>query len=311
MVSSLMNTVNVTANKISFWTKQHAPQILIVGGVTGMVGATVLACVATAKASEDIGEAQVELDAIEETKKTNDTYTDEEMKKDKRRVHMRLAGKLMVRYLPAAGVAVASGAGILMGANILNKRNAAQAMAISSLALKAKKLKNGLLEELGEEEGGRLYNKIIYGLEESEVKETVTDEKGKKVVKHKVKFVGDGAEEPQEISYVRRFDWTCPYYSDDPTYNLFFVRSQQNWANDKLRADGHIWMNTIDKALGFKETKAGQSVGWRYDPSDPYIDNFVDFNITEAYAVDDYGVTRPVIMIEYNVDGSILNKVDF
>ena len=309
---AIVNSLGSMVNKVGFWGKQHAPEIMIIGGVVGGTVATGLACYATYKASEDIGEAQAEIEAIEDTLKNVEDYTEESAKKDRRRVHLNLAGRLALRYAPAVGVGVASAASILGGANILNKRNASLAITASSLAAGIKDIRDGLIKEYGEEEGKKLYNKFRYGLTEEEVKEQIVDENGKKkTVKKKVMLV-DPESKVRDVSYVRRFDWHNPYYlEDDPSYNIFYVRSQQNYANDKLRADHRLFMNAVDKALGFPETKAGQVAGWRYDPTDPRIDNFVDFNIEEVWEHDEYGTMRPVIYIEYNVDGSILNKVNW
>ena len=307
---AVFNTLGTVVNQIGLQLRKNAPQIMIVGGIVGGVTTTVLACVETAKASEIIGEAKEELNCISETlKDETKEYTEEEAKKDRTRVYVRTTGELAKTYAPAICVGVASTACILGGAGILNNRNAGLAMAVSSSTLKLKKLRDGIIDELGEEEGKKLYNKISYGIKEEEVKEKITDENGKtKTIKKIVKSIDS---ESKNISYVRVFDWTNPYYSDDPNYNSFFLRAQQNYFNDKLHADGHLFMNDADKALGFPKTKAGQVVGWNHDPDNPNIDNFVDLNVTEVEKRDEYGIPHIVFVLEYNVDGSILNNVNW
>lgn len=306
----MFNSLSNLCRNIGFKAKQHAPEIMTIGGVVGWVAAAGLACYATVKATEDVGEAKAEITAIEETKAKSDTYTEEDYKKDKNRVYWQLTGKLARRYALPVGLGALSTAGILSGAKIRHSRYLTAAASSASLAATVKDIRDGLIEKFGEEEGKKLYNEIRYGLTEVEDKEQIEDENGKKRTCRK-KMLMAGSKDVRDISYVRRFDWHNPYWSEDQTYNLFFVRAIQNWANDKLRADGRIFMNDEDKALGFPTTKAGQIVGNRYDLNDPHIDNFVDFNIQEAWDFDENGVRRPIILIEYNVDGSILDKVDW
>lgn len=314
----IFSSLAMFANQAGFQLRKHAPQIMILGGIVGGATATVLACRATIKAKPVIEEAKQDVDEIRTARNEDlEGYTDKDARKDLAKVNARTAIELAKIYAVPAALGVASIASILGGTGILNKRNAGLAIAASSSALEVKKLKDGLVREYGEEKGKELAQKFIYGIEESEEKEKITDENGKTKTIKKLKKKVDG--EVNQISYVRQFDWTNPYYTDDMNYNLFFLRAKQAIFNDLLKAGGHLFMNDADGELGFDKTKAGQIVGWNYDPDNPYIDNFVDLNLVEAEAPYEYFdrdgeshiIMRPVIMIEYNVDGSILNNVDW
>ena len=314
---SLLNTLGSVVNKVGFWSRQHAPQLMIVGGIVGGVATVALASAATLKASEDVGEAKAELAAIEETKAKSDTYTEDQVKKDRQRVHLRLVGKLAMRYAPAVGTGVASTALVLGGANILNRRNTALAVSLASSTATIKDIRDGLIKEFGEEKGKEIYNKIRYGLKDEEVKEEVIEDGKKKKVKAKL-MVTDDENKPRTLSYVRKYDWHCPGWINDMTYLQFWCRSQQNHANDLLRANGYLWMDQVDGEDGFRFTNltpeqkmAGRTVGWRIDPNDTTIDNFVDFNIQPAWEFNEDGQKVPVIYMEYNVDGSIFNKLNW
>ena len=309
MVSS---SISSFFNNVGFQLKKHSPEILTGLGVAGYAGATVLACVATVKVVKVIEEAKEELDGIDESvNDPNSSYSEEDAKADRKKVYLHSAGCIAKHYAPAVGLSIASAASIFYANGVLNKRNAGLAASLASSTLGLKEYRRRVIEKFGDD-GKELDKAFRYGLKEEEIKEEIVDENGKKkIVKKKVKTI-DSNSKVKNVSYIRRFDWTNPYYKEDINYILFFLRSQQNYFNDKLRAypkNGHIWMNSVDTALGFKETEEGQIVGWRYDPDDPYIDNFIDFNLCEAYAEDEYGIKRPVVMIEYNVDGSILNKI--
>ena len=306
-ISSITNTVNLEL-------KKHGPEILIGAGLIGGAVTVVLACIATTKATEVIGEAEAELDAIDDTLKTNDTYTEEEAVKDKRKVVLKAGGKTLGLYAPAIGVAAASTASIICGAGWQNKRLLGATSLATAASIGIKDIKDGLIKKYGKEEGLKLYNELRHGVKEEVIEEEVTDKNGKtKKVKKTVRVL-DKESKVKNISYVRVYDWHNPYYRDDMTYNRFFVNAQQNYFNDKLKSfvrGGYVFMNEVDEALGFPKTEAGQIVGWRYDPDDPRIDNYIDFSVTEVYKDDEYGIKRPVLILEYNVDGSILNKVDW
>ena len=314
----MFNSLTNIANVVGFQLKKHAPEIMIIGGIVGGTTATVLACIATTKTGDIIDEAKEELAIIRKSREDNSKeYTEKDAQRDITKVYARTGLSLAKNYSVSAIIGAASIASILGGTGILNKNNAGLAMAVSSSALEVKKIRDGLVKEFGEEKGKELYSKFIYGIEEGEIKEKIKDENGKvKTVKKVTKKV-DG--KPIPISYIRQFDWTNKLYNEDMNYNWFFLRSQQNYFNDKLTADHFVFMNDVDKALGFDRTKPGQSVGWHHDPDNPYIDNYIDFNLTEAEAPYEYTdkdgnigvVMRPVILMEYNVDGSILNDIDW
>lgn len=67
-------------------------------------------------------------------------------------------------------------------------------------------------------------------------------------------------------------------------------------------------MNDVYKSLGLEPTKAGQVVGWIYDPENPDIDNYVDFGIydvsNERKRAFVNGYERN-ILLDFNVDGNI------
>ena len=64
--------------------------------------------------------------------------------------------------------------------------------------------------------------------------------------------------------------------------------------------------------LGAKRTKAGAQVGWVYDEANTFGDNFVDFGIfdtTRSKARDFVNGYEKVIVLDFNVDGYILDLI--
>lgn len=313
-MGQFLDKIARTVNLAGIELKKHSPEILTGIGIVGGITATVLACIATVKEQEIIGEAEAELDAIDKTLADKEDYTEEEATKDKRKVILRTAGKTAANYALSATVGAASVTSIIVGAATQHARVVDATGLATAAGLGLKGIKDGLIKKYGKEEGLKLYNELRHGVTEEEIEEEVVDKNGKtKKVKRKVKVLEEKAK-PKTVSYVRVYDWNNPYYREDMTYNRFFVNAQQNYFNDKLKSfvkGGYVFMNEVDEALGFPKTEAGQIVGWRYDPDNPNIDNYIDFCITEVYKTDEYGIKRPCLILEYNVDGSILNKIDW
>ena len=173
-----------------------------------------------------------------------------------------------------------------------------------------KDYRQGVVNRYGEE----VDRQIRYGYVTEEIKEKVTDENGKtKTVKKTVNVLPEEVAEEyrnNELDYCRIFDWSNPFWQGDISYNLTFLRSQQSYFNDLLRANGHVFFNDVLKTLGFKPTRAGQVVGWKYDP-DNDGDGYIDFRISETYVEDEHGSRKKVVLLDFNVDGNILDTVNW
>ncbi|MBO5319039.1 MAG: hypothetical protein J6B01_04425 [Ruminococcus sp.] len=108
-------------------------------------------------------------------------------------------------------------------------------------------------------------------------------------------------------NYARIFDDGCVGWCKDPEYSLMFLKMQEQYANDILRAKGHIFLNDVYDLLGIPHSKAGQIVGWVYNEENPLGDNYVDFGINQN---EDFvnGLSN-VAMLDFNVDGNILDRI--
>lgn len=66
------------------------------------------------------------------------------------------------------------------------------------------------------------------------------------------------------MSFTAIFDTTNPNWLNDQQHNELFLRMQENWLNDLLRARGHVFVNEVLGALGIAHTPQGQLEGWIY-----------------------------------------------
>ena len=60
--------------------------------------------------------------------------------------------------------------------------------------------------------------------------------------------------------------------------------------------------------LGYDGTKAGQVMGWIYDPANPNVNNYVDFGVFNSHSLSSKefldGATDCVVL-DFNVDGNV------
>ena len=315
----IMNNITRTLNKAAFKFKKHSPEILVVAGVVGIVGSTVMACKATTKVNDILDDTKDQLDKIHEAGerlengetlmlKDGEEYTVEQNKKDLTIVYAQTALKFAKLYAPSVIIGGLSITAILTGHNITRKRNIALAAAYTAVDKSFKEYRGRVVERFGE----ALDKELKYGIKSKEVDEVVTNEDGTESVVKKTVDVVD-ATNPMNVSeYARFFDDGCAGWTKDPEYNLMFLRDQQRYANDLLKSKGHLFLNEVYDLLGIPRTKAGQIVGWIYDEKHPNGDNFVDFGIydTNKTANRDFvnGYER-TILLDFNVDGNIWDQM--
>lgn len=288
--------------------RKCSPEILVIAGIIGTIGSTVMACRATTKLSSILEESRKDADDIHqyaETEGFSEKYTEKDMNKDLTIVHAKSAVKVIQLYAPAIGLGTLSIAAILGGHHILRKRNVALAAAYAAVEKSFKDYRGRVAEKFGE----AMEKEIRYNISEKEIEEKVVKEDGTETVeKRLVKTV-----DPNNYSeFARFFDDGCLGWDKDPELNLLTLRKQQEYATDLLRAQGYLFLNDVYEMLGIPKTAAGQVVGWIYNEKHPVGDNYVDFGI--------YDIEKPrnrdfvngyerTILLDFNVDGNILNKI--
>lgn len=291
-------------HKCEFKVRKHSPEILATVGVVGVVASTVMACKATTKLSEILDDTKESIDKIKEVEqdpKYEDKYNAEDAKKDLSIVYVQSGVKIVKLYLPALAIGTASLGCLLASNNILRKRNAALSAAYMTVDKSFKEYRKRVAERFGDE----IEKEIRYNIKAQQIEETVVDENGNETtVVSEVK-----AADPNMYSdYARFFDESCAAWKNDPEYNLMFLKAQQQYANDLLKSRGRLFLNEVYRMLGIDESKAGQVVGWIYDPECPVGDNFVDFGIYDMSKervrafVNGY---ESNILLDFNVDGNI------
>lgn len=302
----VLNGVSRTFHKVGFGIKKHSPELLVGAGIVGVVTSTVLACKATTKLEGILDKTKKDVELIRScvgNKDLPEEYTVEDSKKDLAITYVKTGLEIAKLYAPAAILGTVSIGCIVASNNILRKRNIALVAAYTTVDKSFKEYRNRVVERFGKE----LDRELKYDIKAKEIEETTTDENGEtKTVKKTIEVVDPN----MRSEYAKFFDDGCKGWKKDAEYNLMFLRQTQEYFNQKLQAVGHVFLNEVYEELGILKTKAGQIVGWIYEPENPDRDNYIDFGIYDLHnekARDFVNGYERTILLDFNVDGPIVD----
>jgi hypothetical protein len=284
---------NIASSKVArqlLLAKKNSPGVMFYGGLFGFGTTVVLACKATLNLEERLDEVMAESIARERV-------GPKELEKNAARHKVETARGIAKLYFPAVAVGVVS-VSMLTGSHVtLTKRNAAVVAAYSALDRGFNEYRDRVRTELGEEKELHLRHGT----------QTVSEQKVGK--DGKPKTVESIVPHGTPSVYARFFDEFSSHYTREPEYNQIYLNCQQNYANDRLRARGHVFLNEIYDMLGLPRSKAGAVVGWVMSKNG---DNFIDFGIysgsderTRSFV---NGAERS-ILLDFNVDGVIYDLI--
>ena len=300
-LQNIANFVTSKAGRKVLVLKKHSPKIMFVAGVIGVGATVVLACRATLKVDQVLEEhekkvAQINNAVVLGEEKFAD-YSDSDKQRDMAMLYVKTTVEFIKLYGPSIVLGVTSIA-LLTGAHlVLSRRNVALAAAYAALDKGFQEYRQRVSDQLGPDKE----RDLRLGLEEHEIEE---DGK-KKVIKTSI---------GGRSIYARCFDETSTSFVKDPrmgpTYNPTFLRTTQDWANDKLRANGWLTLNEVYEMLGMGKTKEGMVVGWVLDSKTG--DGYVDFGFWDSnqQLVTEFILGQaPGIWINPNVDGYIYDQL--
>lgn len=279
--------------RASLKAQKHSPTILFVGGVTGMVASTVLACKATLHLEEVLNDQDEKLSKARELAGLGlSEYTLEDRERDIRIIKVQAAVTIGKLYAPAVIVASVSIAALTRSHIVLNKRNAALTAAYAATEKAFREYRERVAKEFGEEKEAELR----YASEDREVVKDTKNGPKKKTIKG---AGSDGASQYAKFFRPDNKNW-------NPTHelNLMFIKGVQNNLNDNLRTKGHVFLNEAYDALGLERTKAGAVMGWLWGRTD-ISDDEIDFGVWTDKNLDrfhDYMIGREAeLLLDFNV----------
>lgn len=295
--SSIKNLVTSGAGRQLLQLQKHSPSIMIGVGALGVVATAVLASRATLKLDEILVDAQKDLRTIDEIADRSSNISEDDKLQAKSWVYAKAGLGIAKLYGPTFVVGAVT-IGCMFGSHsIMTKRNAGLAAAYTALEKGFKQYRERVAADLGEDKD----LEYRYGLKDEQV---VIEDNGDE----KVTIVKKATDASPSI-YARFFDETNRNWTRNADNNRFFLRAQQNWANDKLQARGHLWLNEVYDMLGMEHTSAGAVTGWVISKDG---DNYVDFGIFNGDSVaarEFVNGNNYSVLLDFNVDGVIFDKI--
>jgi Family of unknown function (DUF6353) len=290
-------TISRRVNRQKLVIKKQSPHIFFVAGIAGSVTSTVLACRATLNLSDTLTEIEGDLASVKKIKSAYDNlgvvdvdndYPPEQLRRDVAFSYAKAAYKLGRLYGPSVGVGIVS-VGLLTGAHVsLSRRNTALMAAYATVSKAYDDYRERVIQELGAE---------------------------KELDIRHAKIASNSTPDGDEVSvvdpnnwspYARFFDEGSPHWEKNAEFNRLFVQCQQNYANEKLRAQGHLFLNEVYDMLGIDRSSAGSVVGWVIGKDG---DNYVDFGMYQAVSSRFINGWERSILLDFNVDGVIYDKI--
>jgi len=271
--------------------KKNSPGIFFAAGIVGVLGGTVLACRATMKMGPVADELENDIKQIKEVKELYEQdseakYNDTDYGKDMAYAFGKAAVRTAKLYGPAIAVGI-GGIALLTGSHvILVRRNAALTATVGVLAKAYDDYRARVRAEYGDEADAD------FALGVTEMEEVTLDD-GTKAILKKFKH---GHWSP----YAQSFDPSNRNWERNEEYVRMFIDAQQTWANHRLRAYGHVFLNEVYDMLGMPRTPTGQLVGWVKD----HGDNYIEFKL---YPYQDR--ESGSIVIDFNVDGQVYDLI--
>lgn len=294
--------------------KENGPDILMYGGLVGAMGSTFLASRASYKLVPKVEQFKSRFDAVEyalidETR--DDNYTVEDAKKDRYIITVQSVVDVAKLYAPAVILGTVSVGCILKSHNMLKQQVVSLTAAYTTLAVGFSAYQERVAAKYGEEQELA----IRYGTTTELFEGTEINEKGKeKSVTKEVQVIDENAKTgPYSDFFMQGND----NWEKDQSYNLMFLTSRQQYANDLLKMHKKVYLNDVRKLVGLPITDDGQMVGWIYDPENPEHngDNYIDFGIKELTLKQQFDMDadyrnpkEPVILLTFNVDKGIVWK---
>lgn len=271
-------------------TKKNSPHIFFGLGIAGIIGSTVLACRATLKLDKEIDKIKTDIDVAKSMSDavavTNGAYSEMDYRKELTRAYAKSGVKIVQLYAPSIVLGTASIAA-LTGSHVqLTRRNQALTGALTLVTTAFEDYRERVRDELGEEKE----NDLFRGVTEKQI----TEEGKKKLVKTQTGKILS--------PYARLFDkdtsWCWKPHAES---NRIFLTVQESYANNQLKARGHVFLNDVYDSLGLERTREGQIVGWLYENG-----GFVDFGLNN----DGANPLEPSIWLDFNVDpGTMYDKI--
>lgn len=309
-------------NKFGLVLAKHGPKIMIWSGCGGMLLSIYEFCRAAKKSVPITQEHQEKMVKIQEEidrqiviygKDSYDKKACGKMIFDEKRDYAWKMSKLYFRPTIEASVSMCL---ILGGEGIISRRLGRISAYAGALEESFGRYRENVRLDAGEDKD----REYLTGIQRKQVEAVITDDDGNEKKVDADVYVRKNDDTNPSI-YAFFFDEYSTKWVNNAFANLLFLRSEQSWANDILWTRGYIFLDEIIDALGIQVSREKREmmriVGWYLSEEDRKERRLekrkkVDFNIynltqaTKRAFIDGY---EPSVLLDFNVDGVIWDKV--
>jgi hypothetical protein len=280
-------TITRTVGRSVLRTKHHSPALLFGAGIVGLGATVILACRATLKVEEVLTEHAKDMHDINRIENSSNIRSSDDQDYDQMRRHITVTTslKLVKLYAPTAVAGVVTVACLTTSHRQLTNRNAQLAAAYVTLQRFLEGYRGRVREAIGEDREKEVY----YAATPVELAQD-TPNGPKKIY---------GTAPGQRSPYSQMFDDNNPNFQESATFNEHFFRIQGELLTNKLRSQGHLFLNEVYDRLGLPRTATGSECGWLSGSKNS--DDFVDII---AIPMHDF---HGSYMLDFNAAGYIVN----
>lgn len=282
-----------------------SPTLWVVGGVAAMGASVIVACRQTA-ALETVLEPHVE--QLEKLKVAQDALTTnshkvktrdgnlvsmEDISKDRFSTYIKAGVDCSRLYAVPLVLFIGGACMVFKGHSILQQRNAALAVAFTTLKKSMDAYRARVIAEQGHEADQRFLNGHT---------EMITGKDG-----YSQRVATRNWKAPEDV-YDRVFSQeNSKFWENDLGTNKHFISCQQRYAQQVLNHDGYIYLADVYKGLGLAPSATAQLVGWkiRYLPDGTKDIPIVDFGLDKPLSDDWKYNQEKAVYLAFNCQGLI------
>lgn len=285
----VLETIKKGIGRTKLTMIRKSPEITLALGIGTSIAAVGYTVWATIKAVETYNDT---VQKLEQAERVLDNEEEKEDAIEKIKLHRTL--EWVKLYAPAIALETASILFTVKSHKIMKGRNAALVMSVAAATKELNDYRQRVRDAIGEEQEKDIFNDASTFTVTHMHEDGTSEEEVVKKNNH-------------ESQYAAFFDAASSAWENDTVYNLSFLKTKLLLLNNRLRLEGHMFLNDVYRALGLPETKAGQYVGWVVGSVDG--DGVIKFiNVATGENIDDLDdLDDPTVLIDFNVDGDIIN----
>ena len=301
----------VGASKL--FLKRNSPTILVIAAGVGAAAAIVMACFATKKVDKVLEPTNKKIEDLKE-QLNNAEKGSKEAKSLKRDITIQYGLAVLditKLYLPTIILYSASMVSMLTSHRQMTNRNVALAAAYTTIQNAFDAYRDRVKGAVGEELEDKLYRNV----HKKVIEKTTYDEFGNQLTKTEEVEV----EDPNNKIKFYVFDRNNVNFERNRDLSYNFLLSTQKYLNDKLHAQGYLFLEDVYKGLSVdfttlskEQLQAAKILGWLDNVNDGKRDEYVSFGICDRAGNPTPAVAKYLrgdineIVLEFNYDGDIL-----